>query len=201
MHTRMCTQTHTHTHRVLRKVGMSEDGLALLNSGTISHNSVTVSSLAVHTVCVNWTGGFVDSTSRLHFTSDIIYMPMYVLCVCVCVWAQVQAHACVVQDKKVNNEQENKGNYITNQNYQEITLIWRDQYKYSTTLITSVHSYENEIMSTQQRRITKTRHVLLYPSSALQIHFRRLPFTTSPQNHKLLLLLLLWRLPPPQQQQ
>jgi len=54
-------------------------------------------------------------------------------------------------------------------------------------------------MSTKTRRITKTRHVLLYPSSALQTHFGRLPFTTSPQNHKLLLLLTLP--PPPQQQQ
>lgn len=45
-------------------------------------------------------------------------MLMYV----VCVWAHVQAHACVVQDKNVNKEQENQGDYITNQNYQEIPL-------------------------------------------------------------------------------
>jgi len=69
---------------------------------------------------------------------------MYVLCVC----AHVQAHACVVQDKNVNKEQENKGDYTTNQNYQESPLAWRDQYKYSITLITSVCSYENEITST-----------------------------------------------------
>ena len=88
---------------------------------------------------------------------------------CVCVWDHVQAHACVVQDKTVNKEQKNKGDYITNQNYQDIPLDWREQYKYSTTLISSVHSYENEIMSTKQRRTTKTRHILLYLSSALHI--------------------------------
>jgi len=41
---------------------------------------------------------------------------------CVCVWDHVQAHACVVQDKTVNKEQKNKGDYITNQNYQDIPL-------------------------------------------------------------------------------
>lgn len=47
-------------------------------------------------------------------------MLMYVLYVCV--WAHVEAHACVVQDKNVNKQQQNKGDYITNQNYQEIPL-------------------------------------------------------------------------------
>ena len=71
---------------------------------------------------------------------------------CVCVWAHVQAHAW---DKTVNKERKNKGDYITKQNYQEIPLDWRDQYKYSTTLITSARSYENEIMSTKHKRTTK----------------------------------------------
>lgn len=117
-------RTHTHTHTVLKKFGMSDVGLALLNIGTITHSAPTVSS-AVHTVSCMF---------------------------CMCVWAHVQAHAW---DKTVNKERKNKGDYITDQNYQEIPLDWRDQYKYSTTLITSVRRYENEIMSTKHRRTTK----------------------------------------------
>jgi hypothetical protein len=135
----MCACTHTHTHTHTHTQSSLKGRNEWRGLGTVEqwhHQSLCSNSVisCTYSLCKldGWVCRFYQRVTI--YTGHYIYILMYVLCVYVCVWAH--ASTCVVQDKNVNKEQTNKGDYITNQNYQEIPLDWRDQYKYSVTLIT-----------------------------------------------------------------